>query len=183
MSRPSERPKPIEWIGRDEFSELFGSHYNCVLNNYGLSPIPREELESLLDQKIQENLIDFADLNEPLQEKIIRKVSGHSHARIELQELNPILANESSIDLETITENKRKIEQTYSLKPSGIRLQNILQTVATSSHSDLGAGLKNSRKILLQNKWKKRDGKQKTVKTAWKYGKFEKEVERATKCA
>ncbi|MCH7987629.1 MAG: hypothetical protein IID46_00605 [Planctomycetes bacterium] len=139
---------PIEWIGRDEFSELFQSHFNRIRHDYDLPVVHREELESLLDEKIQENLVDFADLNEPLQEKVIRKVAGHSNARNELRELNPSLSNATDTGSESITENKRRIEETYSLKPSGIRLQNILQTVAAGSRGDLLTGLKNSRKIL-----------------------------------
>jgi glycosyltransferase involved in cell wall biosynthesis len=139
---------PIEWIGRDEFAELFQSHYNRILNGYDFPAVHREELESLLDEKIQENLVDFADLNEPLQEKVIRNVAGHSNARNELKELNPTLSDAANTAMETITHNKRRIEQTYSLIPSGHRLQKILQTVATSSRGDWDSGLKNSRKIL-----------------------------------
>jgi glycosyltransferase involved in cell wall biosynthesis len=139
---------PIDWVGRDEFSELFQTHYNRIRHDYDLSPVPCEELQTVLDEKIQENLVDFADLDEPLQEKVIRKVAGHSNARHALRELNPSLSNAADTGSESITENKRRIEQTYSLKPSGLRLQNVLQTVATSSRGDLETGLINSSKIL-----------------------------------
>lgn len=120
---------PIDWVGKDEYLLAFQSAYEEVLKTYHQKSLDREEFDRVLETKIQSSCIDFADLNETLQEKIIRLVRDNSQRRDELLELNPLVSRPVEADEENIRNNKQLIEQTYSSTPSGERLMNLYHTV------------------------------------------------------
>ncbi len=116
-----------------------------MLAAYGLSAPSSQEGDDMIARKIRDDCVDFGDLNEPLQEQIIRMVMSDSGARRKMLDLNPAiplaLGSDTSGDVE---HNRRVIQRAYSLEPSGRCLhdtyQNVLRAPASCHVSRLAAG-------------------------------------------
>lgn len=129
-------PVPVEWIDLERFAKTFGECGNRLVQSYGLPPLTEEQLAASIEAKTQTGSIDFADLDEPLQESVIRKVHADPGARGQLRERIPVLKGAEMPVRDLIEANRRRIEQSYSLPPSGQRLLSILQKTVESRRSE-----------------------------------------------
>jgi hypothetical protein len=136
---------PIDWVDREPFLQTLCSELTKVLEVYGLSAPSSQDRDDMIARKIRDDCVDFGDLNELLQEQIIRRVISDSGARRKLLDLNPAiplaLGSDASGDVE---HNRRMIQQAFSLEPSGRCLrdtyQNVLRAPASGQVSRLAAG-------------------------------------------
>ena len=126
---------PIGWIGRDKYLEILHQTSTVVMKSYGYPAVEADRWECVIDAKIRNGFIDFADLHEPLQESVIRRVAGDPSARRELLHWNPAASNVSAENPEVVRRNKQLIQHEYSLEPSGHRLEGIYQAVQSSPRS------------------------------------------------
>lgn len=124
---------PLSWVGEADFREATRRAYESVLSAYGMPLLSEDDFERGFACKIREECVDFGDLNEPLQEKVIRRVAGDSKSRDELLQINPQIANAcaSSSD-EIVEQNRLLISQTYSLSASGKQLLELYQKIISS---------------------------------------------------
>ena len=123
---------PIEWIGREVVLDAIGAAYARVLDSYGRAALDRNHLARAVERKLEDGCIDFADLDEPLQERVIRRVHGDSAAREELRRLNPLVAQITAGDPAAIEKNRQLVGQTYSLPSCGARLEKLYRRVLSS---------------------------------------------------
>ena len=130
-------PVPLDWVGGDRFLRSIEAAYSRLLDDYGVSASDERRDSGLVQTKTQHGQIDFADLDEPSQEQVIRRVCRDGKSRRELNALNPViervLTSGPSDPQATIEHNRRVIEQRYSLEASGSRLRSLYQAVLDSS--------------------------------------------------
>jgi glycosyltransferase involved in cell wall biosynthesis len=120
---------PLDWIGREWFAETLQSELTGVLKSFGLPPIDPSAWDGIVSRKIRSGCIDFGDLNESMQEQIIRRVAADAAARTELLERNRAIDAAIGGDAAVIERNRQLIEREYSLEPSGRRLHEVYQAV------------------------------------------------------
>jgi glycosyltransferase involved in cell wall biosynthesis len=123
---------PVEWIGRDVFLDAIKTAYTQILDAYGEAAIEPIDFARALEAKMKDGCVDFADLDEPLQERVIRRVHGESAAREEVRRLNPLMAQITAGDPAVTEKNRQLVGQTYSLQATGARLQEVYRRVLAS---------------------------------------------------
>ena len=123
---------PIEWVGETEYAQAFGEACAKLLDAYGMQPLQPARLQKVVDAKMQNGTIDFGDLNEPLQERVLRRVVGDSKSGARLRELNPSIKPPACEDDKLIERNKHVIRDVFSLEPSGQRLLRIYRDLLDS---------------------------------------------------
>ena len=112
---------PLDWPGADRFSETFLSTYARVLESYGRRQPP--DLAAALERKIQGDMVDFGDLDEPMQQTVIERVCASARNRDMVLEANPGLEAALNVNIESAAEvigrNTQAIREGYSLASSG----------------------------------------------------------------
>lgn len=145
---------PMNWVGHGRLAEVLQAGLSAVMKSYELPPIDPAEWDRILSRKIQHDAVDFADLNEPLQERIVRRVASDADARQELLKRNPTIRQAFDSDDALVKQNRQLIEQTYSLQPTGTRLAEVYRSTMSTSQSTDGAAepgrQRNARPILQQ---------------------------------
>lgn len=120
---------PVDWVGRDRFRDTFARVYTAVLESYGeTANVTADEVDRWMSAKICGDCVDFADLDEPLQEHVIRRVCDDRSAPGQLCELNASgmpFGYEMDDSDSLIAHNKGVIEREYALEPSGKRLVHV----------------------------------------------------------
>jgi hypothetical protein len=125
---------PLDWLEVDEFRQRLLDGYRSTLAAFG-RPAPRD-LSDRPEAKIHDGLVDFADLDEPMQERVIRRVCCGDRERRRVLELNPWIEGALSAASDDVSElirrNRSAIERHFSPLPSGRRLLESYQRVASS---------------------------------------------------
>ncbi len=122
---------PLDWPGAERFRQAFLTTYGRVLEAYGR----REpaDLAEALDRKTADGMVDFGDLDEPLQQAVIERVCSSARNRDAVLEANPWLAAALRVDIESAAEvierNTRVIGEGYSLASSGRSLLALYEKV------------------------------------------------------
>ncbi|HID24262.1 MAG TPA: hypothetical protein EYP14_17920 [Planctomycetaceae bacterium] len=131
---------PVDWAGPDEFREALAESYGRTLAAYGLPAPDAAELARLAERKMPDGWVDFADLDEPLQHRVLERVATESAARETLRDRNERfarLAEVSTSDFSAvIAHNRNVIEADYSMAPSGRRLAAVYEAVSRSPRTD-----------------------------------------------
>ncbi len=122
---------PATWVGVDRLHRRLVEAYCHTLAAYG-RPAP-SDLNQQVHAKTADGLVDFSDLDEPLQTSVLEAVRTNPRRRDELLTLNPQVA--ASLEVadsdaaELIRANAQTIEANYALLPSGHRLKMLYQHV------------------------------------------------------
>jgi hypothetical protein len=128
---------PVEWVGRNSFQVAVLDAYGRTLAAYGREE-PDDELDAL-EAKLEDGLVDFADLDEPRQAQVLRIVAESEAHRGRVLEANPWLGDLFDIPPEAADErirhNAAAIAGGYSLVPSGRRLLDLYGRVAEEDRS------------------------------------------------
>jgi len=123
---------PVEWVGRERFAEAACDAYRRAIAAYDRSP--PSGWEQSLGEKMRGDVIDFGDLNEPMQRDVLSAVVDAPGGRQAVFARNPgleaMLAVDTPSAATTIEHNVRVIDQRYALVPSGRRLAELLLRVA-----------------------------------------------------
>ncbi len=122
---------PLGWVGAEHFAERLAEAYRRAVAAYDWSP--PTDWEAMLGAKIHDNEVDFGDLDESMQEDVLRAVLDARGGRQAVLKCNPgleaILAVDARAATATIKHNVRVIEGQFSLVPSGRRLLELLLRV------------------------------------------------------
>lgn len=123
---------PLEWVGRDDVITAMQDACRELYAHYD-APLPdRANIEAAVDRMTHDGLIDFGRLDEPLQERVIRRAHSDASARDELVRLNPALARWDDAVEPSIANNQRVIRGSYSVQASGVRLRSIYRALIDS---------------------------------------------------
>ncbi len=94
------------------------------------------EFQRQLSPLLAEDLLDFARCSARLQALVVSQVCRDRRRRDQLLQLNPGIATGLSADREALAEqvscNARVVREKYSLESSGMRLQQVYQSVLES---------------------------------------------------
>ncbi len=122
---------PLDWPGTDRFRQAFLSTYGRVLEAYGRRE--PDDLAEAFDRKTADGIVDFGDLDEPLQQAVIERVCSSARNRDAVLEANPWLAAAFNVNVESaadvIERNAQAIRAGYSLKSSGRSLLDLYEKV------------------------------------------------------
>lgn len=125
---------PVDWIGREAFFEAFAQAYRRVMAAYD-RPVP-SGLDASMATRIENDLVDFGDLDERQQRVVIEAVCRDADKRQRVLDVNPGLAGALAVDIadaqSAIDHNVRAIDSHFSLDASGRRLLELLNRVAAS---------------------------------------------------
>ena len=141
---------PIDWVGADTFGRTVCDAYQETLVAFGRDR--SLEPADAIAAKTCQGQVDFGDLDEPLQEQVIRLICDDEKHRRRLLDGNPGL--ETSLGpirpdaAERIRHNAEAIERDFSLEPSGRRLLEIYNRVTAAPRTDDPAPLDNAPRIL-----------------------------------
>ncbi len=125
---------PVEWTGVDTFRRTILAAFRRTLEAYGCDE--PENLPELLRARTQDGLVDFADLDETLQQQVLRTVCRDEQSRRHVLRCNGWLERALSIRRdevgEVIAANARAIRKHLALVPMGRRLLDVYGQVAAS---------------------------------------------------
>jgi len=141
---------PSHWL---DINQLRHTILEAFRLNLALYDRPQPvDLSEALGAKTGGASIDFGDLDEPLQERVIERVCSSDQDRRELLECNPWIDQAFSIDpadaATLIRHNVEAISRHYSLVPSGQRLLNLYRRVASSPRGTSPVPLQHADRIL-----------------------------------
>ncbi|NUQ61413.1 MAG: hypothetical protein HUU20_02925 [Pirellulales bacterium] len=142
---------PMDWVGRERFRAGLAEAYGRALAAYG-RPAPAD-LTRWIREKAQEDLVDFGDLDEPLQRRVLETACESEHNRLRLFGSNPRVESALSIvpvgAAKRIEWNRDRIEERFSLASSGKRLLAIYRRLfATVPQEERPAPLESPERIL-----------------------------------
>lgn len=126
---------PVAWVGAEAFRGAVAAAYRKTLAAYNRPPAAAD-LEAAVDAKIEDGMLDFGDLDEAMQEEVIRAVCHDEQNRRHLRECNPWLQEAFSVGprraSRVIRENAEVIRRHYSPAAIGRRLVDLYEQVAAS---------------------------------------------------
>ncbi len=125
---------PVEWVGIDTFQQMIIQAYGRTLDAYGRDE--PEDLTAQSESRTEGGLVDFGDLDETLQQQVLRIVcrDGKNRRRVLLDNprLEQALSPRGEQDHEAIAQNAEIIRQHFSCVPSGRRLLDLYRRVLSS---------------------------------------------------
>ena len=141
---------PLEWVGADLFRQAVLDGYHRTLSAYRW-PEPAG-MAAGLEAKTEDGLVDFGDLDEPLQREVIRIVCQSQSARRRVLDCNRWIGRALSMDLQEsgrlIEQNVTAINGHFSPLPSGRRLLETCERVAASPRGEAPKPLEHAGRIL-----------------------------------
>jgi len=141
---------PSHWVDTIRLRHAILEAYRLNLAFYD-RPQP-VDLSDALREKTEGPSIDFGDLDEPLQERVIQRVESSERDRRELLECNAWIDEAFSIDAADaaalVRHNVQAISRQYSLVPSGRRLLDLYRRVASSPRGTSPVPLQHADRIL-----------------------------------
>lgn len=140
---------PIDWIGESQFGDLLRGLYERVLDDYGVDlPQARERLKRRIEQRLDDGVLDFGEVDEELQAKVIERIAGQSSAKTQLQELNPWMVESLAADgngsAQTINSNADAVRAHYGFAVVGRRLADLYKTIASCEDRDYAEPLEDT---------------------------------------
>lgn len=143
---------PVEWVGANRVRQTVLDAYRLTLAAFGRAQPP--DLSAGLDGKMKDDLIDFGDLDEPLQEQVIRRVSESDADRRSVLDANPWIdqafSSQPGQAAELVRHNVELIGRHFSLSASGRRLLDLYKRVVSSPRAGRPEPLQHASRILDQ---------------------------------
>jgi hypothetical protein len=122
-------PIPADWIDTERLKADITKGLSQAYAAYE-RPLPDDAVERALDAiRPRPEHIDFAGLNEPLQESVIKRVLSEPSAASELPELSVLP------DAAKVAENAERITQTYSLSKYTENLSRVYAEICASENT------------------------------------------------
>ncbi len=117
---------PLELVGAQQVGQRLVRAYRATLRAYGLEPPDSAKLQVEVEKRLAGAEVDFADLDEPLQQAVIARCRNEPSARHAVLELNPwlvkLICADSSQSHELVQRNARVVGERFGLRRSGLRL-------------------------------------------------------------
>ncbi len=121
-------PVPLDWFDPGEITTRLRRALTRLYADYRLPPPRESEFQRAWNAWVKDNQIDFGCLDEDLQAKVIRHLCRHPESRKVLSRSRLTVAGEG-----VIAQNRRVIQEQYSLPAYGERLMAIYQGLVQSS--------------------------------------------------
>lgn len=140
---------PVEWVGIDVFRRTMLDAYRRTLSAYDWPEPP--DIAERLKARTQQELLDFGDLDEPLQGQVIRIVCQSRQNRRRMLDCNPWIERTAlalGAGADFLSSNVPVIHRHYSLVPVGRRLLDLYQRVASSLRFNRPRPLDDAERIL-----------------------------------
>ena len=141
---------PLEWVGAERFCRRVAEAYGRTLQKYN-RPQPPDVAEQLR-AKTEAGLVDFGDLDEPMQRQVIETVCRSRQNRRRVLDCNRWLEEAFGVKAEGASEvidhNARAIRRHFSLLPGGRRLLELYARVAASPRDEVPQALPYTGRIL-----------------------------------
>lgn len=144
-------PVPVSWIDISLYLEKLRAAIEAIYSDFGLTPPDGAAWDRICDAKTADDLIDFGDLDEPMQRAVIDRVLTDTDSRDRMQRLIDKLGvlNGPASEREVV-ERRDDILNQYALEPSGQRLIQLLRNVIDSPASTDALGSLDSDAVLDQ---------------------------------
>ncbi len=126
---------PVEWVGKQNIADAAWRGLASSMGSYGRKA-EQEDLDSVLDKWIQQDMVDFGRLNEELQEQVLYHVRSSA---IDKSVIRPANLFEAQCGTEITDDNRNILLKNYCLKQYGMRLHGLYQKVAESSTSSVSS--------------------------------------------
>ena len=125
---------PVAWVGRNDLQNAMANAYHRVLAAYA-RPEPADCIDQIRAKTAQE-LVDFGDLDEPLQRRVIEAASLGEENRRRLLDWNPGMERALTITREEASSrvcwNVRKIEAAFSFAPAGRQIAKVYGSLGSA---------------------------------------------------
>ncbi len=148
-----QRPQlyvPLAWVGAERFCQTFAESYRRTLASYDRAP--REDSADALTAKTKAGQVDFGDLDETMQQEVIRAVCRQEPNRREVFRCNPWLDEALAVRADTaanvIEHNTAAIRRHYSRLTSGRRLVELYRKVLAGPRTGRSQSLADGEAIL-----------------------------------
>jgi hypothetical protein len=142
---------PIDLVGRTAFHAALQSSYSVMLASYRRPAPDEQELARMTAARSRGGIVDFADLDEQLQEQVLCAVQADRRLREIVLGMNPAVrrALETPHQMQAlIMPNKLVACQEYSLAVSGTRLRQAYQKVMANPRGTRLSALSRGSSIL-----------------------------------
>jgi len=143
---------PVELIGRAAFCDTLVAACSSMREAYGRPPLADAAVADLCRARTADDTVDFADLDEPHQEQVLRVLQRDAGLRTHVLDLNPTVTGTLALTPhaahDMIMQNKAVVQEDYSLHASGARLWRAYQRVTASPRDHRMARLSEGGRIL-----------------------------------
>jgi len=126
---------PLEWIGLEAVRERLRLALNRALTAYGRR-MTTDDLDRALASIVTGDRVDFGRLDEPLQEKILRRVARDAASRARLV---PSSLAASLPPKDVIRHNAEAVRREFSLTGYGVALMDIYRSILAAKPSEPSA--------------------------------------------
>jgi len=146
---------PVDWVSADGdpaevFRRTVAEAYRRDMGSFGRELSTHWQRD--LDAKINAGMVDFGDLDEPMQRQVLQTVCRDSQSRRRVLHDNSWLGEALTLKAgdvsEVIESNRQTIDRHFSLVPSGRRLQELYRKVAGSHRGRRSECLPHAGRIL-----------------------------------
>ena len=143
----------IDWFGARRFEELLQSGYQSVTQTYGVSPSNADKvLQERVAQRLDEGWVDFGEIDEQAQHRVIEKVAGNAPARKDLEESNPwcrtAMRNPLHSEVSAIVRNAVTAVHRFGFDRGGRRLAELYSRVLGADSNGAALPLRDPQQIL-----------------------------------
>lgn len=122
---------PSDWIDMQRLRQTLRNAFKTTLAAYGRSEPSR--LSEQMETKLRGDTVDFGDLDESLQAAVIDRTVAQPSTRRELLDANPWIATKPDIGVgEFVNSNAAVVRREFSLRPSGLRLAAVYDSILSS---------------------------------------------------
>ncbi|RKX30638.1 MAG: hypothetical protein DRP22_04905 [Verrucomicrobia bacterium] len=129
-------PVPLEWVGERRLRRRLRRSLTSYYRSYGRDDPDLDVLEAAWRAAVADGMVDFGRLDEDLQARVVRIVTGNRAARRSLGVPHPL---ESVPGADIVEHNRRVTVHHFSLETYARRLSEIYEHVASSSVGSVGA--------------------------------------------
>jgi len=126
---------PVDWLDAEAVWQRLSTALEAYRKRYG-RPTNESHVQRAWEGFVTEGRVDIARLDEPLQEKVIRKVARNPGAR---SSVRPGRLDGSNTDADTIQNNRKAVHNSFSLQAYGEKLSGVYQKVLKSVSERPGA--------------------------------------------
>ena len=116
---------PSDWIGAKKFAAVFTAAAEALLTSYGLEPRPGE-VDRVIAAKTAGGRVDFADLDEPLQEAMLLRLADDPRALDDVRPEPPVPALPTG---DRTAANAAVVRESYGPAACGARLEAVYAAV------------------------------------------------------
>ena len=123
---------PAEWFGAGDYIERLHAAANLQAAAYGRPAVTRAEVEDSYERRLRDGCLDFGDLDEELQTRVIRRVASDADAA-------ELLASRWPADDVPVEANAAVVRDAYGLEATGRRLLSVYDEIAGADAAPVDA--------------------------------------------